>query len=101
MYMLGLLCGVVGASKVSANQLMELTNNDVSGAISLICFVIRCPECPWDLQDAAGRCLVQLTTADSVFYQEDKVNEDYNSKDIAKLTAMLNKHVNGLIQSVS
>ena len=50
---------------------------------------------------AAGRCLVQLTTADSVFYQEDKVNEDYNSKDIAKLTAMLNKHVNGLIQSVS
>ncbi len=53
------------------------------------------------MQETAGRCLVDLTTADAVFFQDEKMNEDYNSQDIAKLTSLLNKHVNGLIMSVS
>lgn len=52
------------------------------------------------MQEAAGRCLVDLTTADAVFFGDEKQSEDYNSQDIAKLTTLLNKHVNGLIMSV-
>ena len=52
------------------------------------------------MQETAGRCLVDLTTADAVFFQDERVNEDYNSQDIARLTTMLNKHVNGLIMSI-
>lgn len=102
MYMLQTLFTCVGYERVTGNHLMELTNNDVSGAVSLVTFVIRCPECSFQMQDTAGRCLVDLTTADAVFYEKaDEENSgDYNAEDISKLTAMLNKHVNGLIMSI-
>mmetsp|Transcript_17245 Transcript_17245/g.42785 ORF Transcript_17245/g.42785 Transcript_17245/m.42785 type:complete len:665 (-) Transcript_17245:1904-3898(-) len=100
MYMLQTLFSVVGYDAVTGKHLMELTNNDVAGAVSLVCFVIRCGECSFQLQEAAARCLVDLTTADAVFFRDEKLDEDYNSQDIAKLTGMLNKHVNGLIMSI-
>ncbi|CAD7961094.1 unnamed protein product [Amoebophrya sp. A120] len=100
MYMLQTLFSVVGYETVTGKHLMELTNNDIAGAVSLVCFVIRCGECTFQLQEAAARCLVDLTTADAVFFRDEKMDEDYNNQDIAKLTALLNKHVNGLIMSI-
>ncbi|CAD7948427.1 unnamed protein product [Amoebophrya sp. A25] len=100
MYMLQVLFCCVGFENVTGKHLMELTNNDVAGAVSLVCFVIRCGECNFEIQQTAARCLVDLTTADAVFFRDEKMDEDYNSQDIAKLTHMLNKHVNGLIMSV-
>lgn len=93
--------------------LMELTDNDVSGAVSLISFLVRCEEAPFEMQSAAGQCLVQLTTADSVFLSKtSEGSEDWQNEQIAKLTQMLNRgspwrrqklfgrgHVNGLIKA--
>merc|ERR1719453_173702 len=65
LYMLQAVFGAVGYNFITGRILMELTNNDVSGAVSLVAFVLRCGEAPFDLQATAGRCLVELTTADS------------------------------------
>ncbi|CAE8693924.1 unnamed protein product, partial [Polarella glacialis] len=85
-----------------SRDLMELTDNDVSGAVSLISFLLRCEQAPFEMQNAAGRCLVQLTTADSVFLNqsEDGSAPDFQNQQIAKLTGMLNRHVNGLIKGL-
>jgi len=80
---------------------MELTDNDVSGTVSLIAFILRCDKAPFEMQSAAARCLVELTTADCVFLtQNEQLTEDWQSQQIAKLTAMLNRHVNGLIKGL-
>ena len=97
LYMLEVLFVSIGWDQVSGKHLMELTNNDVSGAVSLVSFVLRCSSATWELQQTAGRCLVELTTADCVFYES---GDDYNSEDIGKLTTLLNRHVNGLIMSL-
>ncbi|CAJ1375049.1 unnamed protein product [Effrenium voratum] len=81
-------------------MLMELTDNDVSGAVSLISFLVRCEQAPFEMQAAAGQCLVQLTTADSVFLARAEGHEDWQNEQITKLTGMLNRHVNGLIKGV-
>ncbi|CAE6951708.1 PUB18 [Symbiodinium sp. CCMP2592] len=82
-------------------MLMELTDNDVAGAVSLISFIVRCDQAPFEMQSAAGQCLVQLTTADSVFLSKtDAGGEDWQNEQITKLTNMLNRHVNGLIQGI-
>jgi len=44
---------------------------------------------------------VELTTADCVFLtKNEQLTEDWQSQQIAKLTAMLNRHVNGLIKGL-
>lgn len=54
------------------------------------------------MQNLAGRCLVELTTADAVFMAQDAATTGTETQDvqIAKLTGMLNRHVNGLIQGI-
>mmetsp|Transcript_9097 Transcript_9097/g.20602 ORF Transcript_9097/g.20602 Transcript_9097/m.20602 type:complete len:598 (-) Transcript_9097:85-1878(-) len=90
-----------GSTAIAGRDLMELTDNDISGAVSLISFILRCEQAPFEMQSTAGRCLVELTTADSVFLmQVDQGNADWQNQQIAKLTAMLNRHVNGLIKSL-
>jgi len=99
LWMLQALFAVFGQHTISGRDLMELTDNDVSGAISLIAFIVRCESAPFDMQAAAGRCLVELTAADSVFLVKTDL-EETNTTQIAKLTAMLNKHVNSLIKAL-
>jgi len=80
---------------------MELTDNDVSGTVSLLAFILRCDKAPFEMQSASARCLVELTTADCVFLtKNEQLTEDWQSQQIAKLTAMLNRHVNGLIKGL-
>lgn len=80
---------------------MALTDNDVSGAISLVAFMLQCQEAPFEMQETAGRCLVELTTADSVFLSDlHQCDSDWQSQAITQLTRMLNKHVNGLIKGI-
>eukprot|EP00928_Gymnodinium_smaydae_P087570 TRINITY_DN71821_c0_g1_i1.p1 TRINITY_DN71821_c0_g1~~TRINITY_DN71821_c0_g1_i1.p1 ORF type:complete len:758 (-),score=189.29 TRINITY_DN71821_c0_g1_i1:73-2346(-) len=102
LWMMQVIVACVGAENMTGLTLMELTNNDVSGAVSLISFILQCEHAPFELQDAAGRCLVELTTADSVFMQRAQEGdaEDMQNQQIAKLTAMLNRHVNGLIKGI-
>lgn len=100
LWMLQVVFSCFGSSAIAGRDLMELTDNDVSGAVSLISFILRCEQAPFEMQSAAGRCLVELTTADSVFLQADESSEDWQNQQIAKLTAMLNRHVNGLIKSI-
>jgi len=53
------------------------------------------------MQATAGRCLVELTTADSVFLSDLHTGDaDWQNQAISKLTGMLNKHVNGLIKGI-
>eukprot|EP00397_Hematodinium_sp_SG-2012_P007031 GEMP01007071.1.p1 GENE.GEMP01007071.1~~GEMP01007071.1.p1 ORF type:complete len:725 (+),score=139.85 GEMP01007071.1:25-2199(+) len=103
LWMLQTLFACVGHDRITGRQLMELTNNDVSGAVSLVSFVLRTTDCPFELQDAAGRCLVDLTTADSVFLDvsgDASPGSALADSPIEKLTLMLNRHVNHLIKSV-
>lgn len=104
LYMLEVVGVCFGHARMTGRNLMELTDNDVSGAMSLVSFVLRCPNAPFEMQAAAGRCLVELTTADSVFLKalEDPSGAglDGQNQQIAKLTLMLNKHVNGLIKGI-
>mmetsp|Transcript_67254 Transcript_67254/g.121141 ORF Transcript_67254/g.121141 Transcript_67254/m.121141 type:complete len:744 (-) Transcript_67254:51-2282(-) len=102
LWMLQVLFACFGAERLTGRDLMELTDNDVSGAVSLISFLLRCEQAPFEMQNAAGRCLVQLTTADSVFLNqsEDGSAPDFQNQQIAKLTGMLNRHVNGLIKGL-
>lgn len=101
LWMLQILFACCGTTVITGRDLMELTDNDVSGAISLISFLLRCDKAPFAMQATAGRCLVELTTADSVFMrcQQDDATDTQNTQ-IAKLTAMLNTHVNGLIKGI-
>jgi len=98
LWMLQVIFACFGSKTISGRDLMELTDNDVSGAVSLISFILRCEQAPFEMQSAAGRCLVELTAADCVFL--GKVDEGTNTEAIAKLTAMFNKHVNGLIKGL-
>lgn len=100
LWMLQVIFASFGAGNLTGRHLMELTDNDVSGAVSLISFLLRCEQAPFLMQDAAGRCLVELTTADSVFLQREGGLEDTQNEQISKLTAMLNRHVNGLIKGI-
>lgn len=100
LWMLQVIFALIGSQVITGRDLMELTDNDVSGAICLISFILRCEHAPFEMQSAAGRCLVELTTADSVFLTVDQASEDWQSHTIAKLTAMLNRHVNALIMGV-
>merc|ERR1719482_1899056 len=54
------------------------------------------------MQSSAAQCLVELTAADSVFLGmvEQGGADDMQNQQIAKLTGMLNKHVNGLIKGL-
>ncbi|CAK0811733.1 unnamed protein product [Prorocentrum cordatum] len=71
------------------------------GAVSLISFLLSCGEAPFEMQEAAGRCLVQLTAADSVFLpMVEASGQDLQSQQIAQLTSLLNRHVNGLIRGI-
>lgn len=100
LWMLQVLFAIFGHS-LTGLSLMELTDNDVSGAVSLISFILRCEQAPFEMQSMAGNCLVQLTTADSVFLSKtDASSEDWQNEQIAKLTGMLNRHVNGLIKGI-
>jgi len=99
LWMLQVLFACFGQAQISGRDLMVLTDNDVSGAVSLIAFLVRCDSAPFEMQDAAGRCLVELTAADSVFLNRTG-DEATNTEQIAILTAMLNKHVNGLIKGL-
>lgn len=100
LWMLQVLFAIFGDS-LTGLMLMELTDNDVAGAVSLISFIVRCDQAPFEMQAAAGQCLVQLTTADSVFLSKtDAGGEDWQNEQITKLTNMLNRHVNGLIQGI-
>ncbi|CAK0867247.1 unnamed protein product, partial [Prorocentrum cordatum] len=67
LWMLQVVFACFDYRQIQGRDLMELTDNDVCGAVSLIAFLLRCPQAPFDIQAAAGRCLMQLTTADSVF----------------------------------
>mmetsp|Transcript_40622 Transcript_40622/g.91633 ORF Transcript_40622/g.91633 Transcript_40622/m.91633 type:complete len:740 (-) Transcript_40622:113-2332(-) len=101
LWMLQVIFMCFGSTVITGRDLMELTDNDVSGAVSLISFILRCEQAPFEMQGTAGRCLVELTTADSVFLtRTDQSTEDWQSQQIAKLTAMLNRHVNNLIKGV-
>eukprot|EP00931_Biecheleriopsis_adriatica_P005865 TRINITY_DN107345_c0_g1_i1.p1 TRINITY_DN107345_c0_g1~~TRINITY_DN107345_c0_g1_i1.p1 ORF type:complete len:758 (-),score=187.11 TRINITY_DN107345_c0_g1_i1:99-2372(-) len=100
LWMLQVLFAIFGSS-LTGLSLMELTDNDVSGAVSLISFILRCEQAPFEMQSVAGRCLVQLTTADSVFLSKtEEGSDDWQNQQIAKLTGMLNRHVNGLIKGI-
>eukprot|EP00927_Polykrikos_kofoidii_P070665 TRINITY_DN67076_c0_g1_i1.p1 TRINITY_DN67076_c0_g1~~TRINITY_DN67076_c0_g1_i1.p1 ORF type:complete len:807 (-),score=148.73 TRINITY_DN67076_c0_g1_i1:324-2606(-) len=101
LWMLQVIFACFSASNITGRDLMELTDNDVSGAVSLISFILRCDAAPFQMQNSAGQCLVELTTADSVFlHKREGTPEDTQNEQIAKLTAMLNRHVNGLIKGV-
>mmetsp|Transcript_54235 Transcript_54235/g.129254 ORF Transcript_54235/g.129254 Transcript_54235/m.129254 type:complete len:735 (-) Transcript_54235:86-2290(-) len=102
LWMLQVIFSCFGFSNITGRHLMELTDNDVSGAVSLVSFVLRCSEAPFEMQDCAGRCLVELTTADSVFLDRVASGDgiDWQNEQIAKLTGMLNRHVNGLIKGI-
>lgn len=101
LWMLQVIFSCFGFSMVGGRDLMELTDNDVSGAVSLVSFMLQCPEAPFEMQAAAGRCLVELTTADSVFLSDlHRGSEDWQNQAISQLTGMLNKHVNGLIKGI-
>jgi len=101
LYMLQVVFVCFGSATITGRTLMELTDNDVSGAVSLVSFVLRCAEAPFEMQQSAGRCLVDLTTADSVFLSAAEGGGlDGQNQQIAKLTGMLNKHVNGLIKGI-
>lgn len=100
LWMMQVLFASFGSNAISGRDLMELTDNDVCGAISLIAFILRCEQAPYQMQAAAGRCLVELTTADCVFLTQAVPAEDWQSQQIAKLTGMLNRHVNGLIRGI-
>jgi len=101
LWMLQVVFFCFGSQVIAGRDLMELTDNDISGAVSLISFILRCEQAPFEMQSTAGRCLVELTTADSVFLvQNDMSAADWQNQQIAKLTAMLNRHVNGLIKSI-
>ena len=88
LWMLQVIGACVGVPNIRGPYLVELTDNDVGGAVSLISFVLRCSQSPYELQDAAGRCLVDLTAADSVFLNAVDC-EAYENVQIAKLTTML------------
>lgn len=100
LWMMQVLFASFGSQTISGRDLMELTDNDVCGSISLIAFILRCEQAPYEMQAAAGRCLVELTTADCVFFVKSAETEDWQSQQIAKLTSMLNRHVNGLIRGI-
>lgn len=99
LWMLQVLFAIFGSASISGRDLMELTDNDVAGAVSLIAYLIRSEQAPFEMQAAAGRCLVELTTADCVFLSAPD-SADWQSEQIAKLTEMLNRHVNGLIRGI-
>jgi len=99
LWMLQVIFACFGSQQITGRDLMELTDNDVSGAVSLISFILRCEQAPFEMQAVAGRCLVELTAADSVFMNKAE-GEDWQSQQIAKLTGMLNRHVNGLIKGL-
>jgi hypothetical protein len=98
LWMLQVLFACFGARGIHARDLMELTENDVAGAVSLISYVLKCEQAPFEMQSSAGRCLVELTTADAVFMERS--GEDLQSQQIKALTQMLNRHVNGLIKGI-
>jgi len=103
LWMLQVVFSCFGFNTITGRHLMELTDNDVSGAVSLVSFMLRCQEAPFEMQAAAGRCLVELTTADSVFLTDEAYgtgDPDWQNQAISKLTGMLNKHVNGLIKGL-
>jgi len=101
LWMLQMVFVCFGSQAIGGRELMELTDNDVSGTVSLIAFILRCDKAPFDMQATAARCLVELTTADCVFLtQNEELTDDWQSQQIAKLTAMLNRHVNGLIKGL-
>ena len=101
-YMLQAICEAVGYDQLTGAHLMELTNNDVSGAVGWLSFVLKekdgDPEEDFPLHACAGRCLLDLTTADSVFCPDGSNMETEDP--ISKLTAALNRHVNLLITSI-
>lgn len=100
LWMMQVLFAGLGSDTITGRDLMELTDNDVCGAISLIAFILRCEQAPFEMQAPAARCLVELTTADCVFMTEAAPSVDGQSDQITKLTGMLNKHVNGLIRGI-
>lgn len=102
LYMLQVLAVAFGYDKLSGRSLMELLSNDTTAAVSLLTYILRCrdPDCLFELQELAARCLVELTTADSVFLPDNEGGGDTNDQRIASLTTLLNKHTNGMIQGM-
>jgi len=101
LWMLQVIFVCFGSTIITGRDLMALTDNDAAGAVSLISFILKCEQAPFEMQAAAGRCLVELTTADSVFLVADAAaGDEWQSHTIAKLTAMLNRHVNELIKGI-
>jgi len=101
LWMMQVLFACCGNKKISGQDLMMLTDNDVIGVVSLIASVLRCKHAPFEMQSTAGQCLVELTTADCVFLDDQGQGlQEYQSQQIQKLTQMLNRHVNGLIKGM-
>jgi hypothetical protein len=101
LWMMQVIFACFGCQNLTGRHMMELTDNDVSGAVSLISFLLQCPPAPFEMQSCAAQCLVELTSADSVFLgMVEQGSEDLQNEQIAKLTGMLNKHVNGLIKGM-
>jgi hypothetical protein len=95
--MLEVLVTTFGKEGFTAPVLMELLNNDVSSAVALMAYILRTTGAGFDLQELAARVLSELTTADCLFCPDDPSHE---GAQITKLTALLNKHCNSLIQSL-
>mmetsp|Transcript_45442 Transcript_45442/g.98616 ORF Transcript_45442/g.98616 Transcript_45442/m.98616 type:complete len:695 (+) Transcript_45442:56-2140(+) len=103
LYMVEVLCALFGANRISGRHVMELTNNDTSAAVSLMAWILKCPEADFSTQELAGRTLAQLSTADSIFMPVSAVRGDgtaTNDLQLAELSRVLNNHVDCLIQSV-
>jgi hypothetical protein len=101
LWMLQVVFSCFGFTGITGRHLMGLTDNDVPGAVSLVATMLKMDEAPFEMQATAGRCLVELTTADSVFLSDlHRGDEDWQNQAITKLTGMLNKHVNGLIKGI-
>jgi hypothetical protein len=95
--MLEVLTTTFGREGFTAPVLMELLNNDVSSAVALLAYVLRTAGAGFELQEMAAGVLEELTTADCLFCPDDP---RYEGEQITKLTALLNKHCNALIQAL-
>jgi hypothetical protein len=95
--MLEVLTTTFGREGFNAPVLMELLNNDVSSAVALLAYVLRTAGAGFELQELAAGVLEELTTAECLFLPDDSRHE---GEQITKLTALLNKHCNALIQAL-
>jgi hypothetical protein len=100
LYMLQVIAVCFGHERLTGRSLMELLSMDTTAAVSLLTYILRCrdPDCGFELQEVAARCLMELTTADAVFVPDE--DDRTNDQQIAELTVSLNRHTNSMIQGI-